>query len=58
MVSDNGNFIADCDIAIEDAEGLEKELNNIPGVVENGIFPARMVDSVIIGYENEARMLK
>jgi len=58
VVSDNGNFIADCDIAIEDAEKLEKELNNIPGVVENGIFPARMVDSVIIGYENGARMLK
>ncbi len=38
IVSDNGNFIVDAFFEIEDAEDLEKEINGIPGVVENGIF--------------------
>jgi ribose 5-phosphate isomerase A len=58
VVSDNGNFIADCSMVIDDAEKVEKELNNIPGVVENGIFPARMVDSIIIGYDDGVKLLK
>ncbi len=39
VVTDNGNFILDARFhRIDDPLDLEIELNNIPGVVENGIF--------------------
>jgi ribose 5-phosphate isomerase A len=38
IVTDNGNFLLDARFYIEDAEELEREINTIPGVVENGIF--------------------
>ncbi|MFX0101692.1 MAG: ribose-5-phosphate isomerase RpiA [Candidatus Hodarchaeota archaeon] len=39
VVTDNGNFIIDANFgAIKEPAKLEAELNNIPGVVENGIF--------------------
>ncbi|MGP6220035.1 ribose-5-phosphate isomerase RpiA [Caldiplasma sukawensis] len=39
FVTDNGNFIVDCDFGIiDDPISLEKELDEIPGVVETGIF--------------------
>jgi ribose 5-phosphate isomerase A len=38
-VTDEGNYIVDCRFArIEDPVALERELNMIPGVVDNGIF--------------------
>jgi ribose 5-phosphate isomerase A len=38
-ITDNQNYIIDCDFGrIDDAEGLERDLNLIPGVVENGLF--------------------
>ncbi len=56
VITDNGNFIADCYFGkIEDAEDLEVKLNRIPGVVENGIFPRRIIDVVIVGEEKEAQ---
>jgi ribose 5-phosphate isomerase A len=37
--TDNGNYILDCDFKkIESPQELEKQLNMIPGVVENGLF--------------------
>jgi len=38
VVSDNGNFLLDCSVAVKDAKRMEQEINSIPGVVENGIF--------------------
>ncbi|HEX08467.1 MAG TPA: ribose 5-phosphate isomerase A, partial [Thermoplasmatales archaeon] len=38
-----------CDFGrIEDPEQLEQEINNIPGVVENGLF-IDLADEVIVG---------
>ncbi|RUS43084.1 ribose-5-phosphate isomerase RpiA [Cohnella sp. AR92] len=38
-VTDNGNWIADCRFgAIPDPAGLNEQLNQIPAVVENGLF--------------------
>jgi ribose 5-phosphate isomerase A len=52
FVTDNGNFIMDCDFtAIETPIDLSIELNKIPGVVENGLF-SNMADTVIIGCNN------
>ena len=39
FITDNGNYILDCDFKqIESPKNLELHLNMIPGVVENGLF--------------------
>ena len=49
FITDNGNYILDCEFEpIEDPEQLHVNLNNIPGVVENGLFIG-LVDEVIVG---------
>jgi len=59
VISDNGNFIVDCDFGIvENPKELEVKLNLIPGVVENGIFCNSMVDRVIVGTEDGVRILE
>jgi len=51
-VTDNGNYIIDCDFGvIENPLKLTEELNKIPGVVENGIF-AEMAEIVIVGFKS------
>jgi ribose 5-phosphate isomerase A len=53
VITDNGNFLIDIEFnEIKQPKELEKEINNIPGVVENGIFTK--FDEVIIGTENSA----
>jgi ribose 5-phosphate isomerase A len=55
LVTDNGNFILDCYFGeIKKPEELEETINSIPGVVENGIFPSHLIDSVIVGNEKTA----
>lgn len=51
VITDNGNFIVDCLIEIDDVEKLEKEINNVPGVIENGLFPSKLIDIVVLGNE-------
>lgn len=53
VVSDNGNLIVDVKFegGIDNPAELEKTLNNIPGVLENGIF-AGVTDVVLIGEVN------
>ncbi|MGG6296097.1 ribose-5-phosphate isomerase RpiA [Leptolyngbya sp. AN02str] len=50
VVTDNGNLIVDVKYegGIDDPAGLEQTLNNIPGVVENGLFVG-VTDKVLIG---------
>jgi len=38
VVTDNGNFIVDVEMKIDDPASYEASINNIPGVIENGIF--------------------
>ncbi|MGB9937178.1 MAG: ribose-5-phosphate isomerase RpiA [Methanobacterium sp.] len=58
VITDNGNFVLDVQFGkIEDPKFLEKELNSIPGVVENGIFSG-IVDEVIIGTSEGTKNLK
>ncbi len=56
VITDNGNFIIDTFIDLQNPEEVEKELNNIPGVVENGIFTK--VDKVIVGTPKKPKVLK
>lgn len=58
VITDNGNFVLDVKFeSIEDPAYLEKELNFIPGVVENGIFSG-VVDEVIVGTSEGIKVLK
>ncbi len=58
VITDNGNFVLDVKFeSIEDPAYLEKELNFIPGVVENGIFSG-IVDEVIVGTSEGVKTLK
>lgn len=48
-ITDNSNYILDCEFdRIKDPEQLEIDINNIPGVVENGLFIG-LADEVIVG---------
>ena len=48
-ITDNGNYILDCEFErIDNPEEMESDINNIPGVVENGLFIG-LVDEVIVG---------
>lgn len=50
LVTDHGHYILDCHFGqIPDARSLHATLNNIPGVVDNGLFIG-MVTSTLIGY--------
>ncbi|HZO24108.1 MAG TPA: ribose-5-phosphate isomerase RpiA [Steroidobacteraceae bacterium] len=50
FVTDNGNDILDVsDLKIDDPPGLERELNQIAGVVTVGLFAIRPADVLILG---------
>ena len=52
VTTDNGNWILDVhNLSIVDPVGLERDLNQIPGVVSVGLFARRPADVVIIGGE-------
>ena len=58
LITDNGNYILDCHFdGIPEPEQIESELNNIPGVVENGIFVNR-ADKIIIGTPSGIRYME
>lgn len=48
FVTDNGNWIVDAaQLELDDAAAMERRIKLIPGVVENGIFAARLADAVV-----------
>lgn len=52
VVTDNGNAVLDIHgLSIVDPVGLERDLNQIPGVVSVGLFARRSADVVIVGGE-------
>ena len=58
IVTDNGNIILDVhNFAIMNPVEMEKELNNIAGVVTNGVFALRPADTVIIGTPDGAKII-
>jgi len=58
FTTDNGNVILDVhNLQIMEAAKLEAELNNIPGVVTNGIFALRPADVLILGTAEGVRTL-
>jgi len=56
FVTDNGNEILDVhDLQIMEPVHLENQINNIVGVVTNGIFAQRPADVLILGTPNGAK---
>jgi ribose 5-phosphate isomerase A len=54
--SDNGNLLMDADFgAIRDPLGLARKLAAVPGLVEHGIFPAEMVERVVVAGSDGVR---
>ena len=59
FITDNGNHILDIHhMEIEDAIELENKLNQITGVVTNGLFAARPADLLILGTSEGIRKYK
>ncbi|MER2090728.1 MAG: ribose-5-phosphate isomerase RpiA [Sporosarcina sp.] len=58
FVSDNGNYIVDCEFgSIPNPEKLHYELKQMVGVVETGLFIG-MTDIVILAGETEVKVIK
>lgn len=58
FVTDNGNIILDVhNLLIGDAVALEQQINNIVGVVTNGLFAARPADLLLLGTAEGVRSL-
>ena len=59
FITDNGNQIIDVhNLPIEIPFELEEKINNIPGVVENGIFSNRKADVIIKSKESGVEFLE
>jgi ribose 5-phosphate isomerase A len=59
VVTDNGNIILDAyNLDIVDARKLESDLNQIPGVVTNGLFALRPADILLLGTESGVKTMR
>lgn len=59
VITDNGNVILDVhNFAILNPVETEKALNNVAGVVTNGIFALNAANTVIVGTPNGAKIIK
>ena len=59
FVTDNGNVILDIhDMSIVNPRELEEKLNNITGVVTNGLFAIKPADVLLLGTQNGVRKLE
>ena len=59
FVTDNGNVILDVhNLQILEPAKLEEELNNIVGVVTNGLFAMRPADVLLLGTAQDVRTIK
>ena len=59
VTTDNGNVILDVhNLAITDPRGLETEINQIVGVVANGIFARRGADLLLVGDDSGVELVR
>ena len=58
FITDNGNLILDIhDLKIEEPKILENTLNNIAGLVTNGLFAIRSADILLLGSKSGVKTL-
>ena len=59
VITDNGNVILDVyNFPIINPVQMEKELNNVAGVVTNGIFALNSANTVIVGTPTGTKIIK
>jgi len=59
FITDNGNVILDVhNMEIMEPTKLEQTLNNIPGIVTNGLFALRPADVLLLGTEDGVKKLQ
>ncbi len=59
FTTDNGNVILDVhNMEIMEPTKLEQDLNNIPGIVTNGLFALRPADVLLLGTEDGVKKLQ
>jgi len=59
FVTDNGNVILDVfNLSLDAPLKLESQLNNIPGVVSNGLFAARPADILLLGSNDGVKTMQ
>lgn len=59
FITDNGNIILDVfNLTITQPMALEDSINQIPGVVENGLFAHRLADKVLVASVDDVKSLK
>lgn len=59
FVTDNGNIILDVhNLQIMEPTNLEQDLNNITGVVTNGLFALRPADVLVLGTEDGVKIVE
>jgi len=59
FVTDNGNIILDVhNLRIMEPTNLEQDLNNITGVVTNGLFALRPADVLVLGTEDGVKIVE
>lgn len=59
FITDGGNYIYDCKFEnIDDPDSLESRLNNIPGVIENGLFLNMASIAIIANKEGKIKTIK
>ena len=59
FTTDNGHQIIDIhNLPIEVPYDLEAEINNIPGVIENGIFAKRKADIIVCASDNNIEVIQ
>jgi ribose 5-phosphate isomerase A len=57
FTTDNGNIIIDVhNMVILEPIKLEKALNNIPGIISNGLFAERIADLLLISTKTGMRV--
>lgn len=57
--TDDGNLVLDCrGLTITDPPRLESDLNNVTGVVTNGLFARRPADLLLLGEAGSVRTVK
>jgi len=58
FVTDNGNQIVDVhNLDLSVPYETEQKINNIPGVVENGIFSSRKADIILLATESDVEVI-
>ena len=58
FITDNGNIILDIhNLEISEPLTLEQTINNIPGVVTNGLFAMRPADNLLISNGDEIKVI-